>query len=1209
MFAFELSTATPCGSAPYYSLVIRDPYIIGCHPSADIAITADGISDQHVSLTVLHAHEAEQEMAAAAAAAAAGDRVASAPRDDDDNKSDSRPQQDAAEGAESPEAARADDDDAAGGAAGEHEKEERVEHDDEEAEEEEEEVRAPAAEAPNNNNSGQQHHSSDDRLVVRVTALASKGEGEVRIGNVALQPGDSVIVRDGDVLQLGEGVRGTFRYRPLMVGLEVGTYPEDYVSDLRRMFDQLGATFVDEPIPSHEVPHVPIGQLYCAEELNDSTSCLAAMAYGYSVVQPTYVFEWFAAVSKKASAPLSTLPSPARFEVPVRCTTHPTTTTYLRPESDTCPFSLFPIPSTAMTNRSRADLFAGRVFFFFTDAAATRYWRAVEDCGGAVYGPGDVEAAKEAIHRLVEAQHDAGVSAHRIPNNFYIIIDNTSEAVLLNSGLEAASPELLAFMNEAGSAYGAANLCVMGDHSLFTALLSNTFYEELVPLSAGVPAAGTPSYRTTAAAPGDAFLAPVLDEDVSAGQQQQQQHPVSARTPRSTYSPRYNSVSGRGHGSERAPSQGPATARSASRMSTREEDRRHSLLPRTENRTPSRSQLRSYSRQRARSASMHSAQPDGASAVYENGSYYGGNGSTSGRHGRRHLVPSVIEGEMRSFAEDFDMVRVRIYAFLVREEPKLDRAIATYHRNLYVNIDGMEYALEIKAQAEDFMERVDDLLADPACHGAYTESLRRFWRDCSDMDVKAQHLLHCWDRRFPAAALPRRSRSTQRAGSARSGRRAPSSRSLTPRGKAASSANSPAPATQPPMPTGDYLAPASAAAAAAHPRDAAGNREHRELYTSPEAAMRLQEAEDTEQPFTQQQAQPHSHHEASGSHGAPSSRARGYSASSAQSRRRSLTPRSRRGSHAIHATPHPVLPIDERPPWVEKWAEEGEEKTEENEDVASEADGAERPAYPDYRPSMHDTKQQNSAPQAAAAKSQKKKKTPAGEVAKDTPARVRARSTGRSASKPRKAAAAAPAAPTPAEAPAAHPHPHHRHEAVLSDGSVKFVVDGDDDVTSPLDFVEEHPHSQSNRHAEHDVLTLSPGEDGTHDLTEGTVDFAVDEEPSTHAADLAHDHAETAEAEDTAEATNEDESQVRTAPAPAPQPAPAARPRKAATPRAPKSRSASASATKRSTTKTAPAAAQNGSATNGRAAGQSRRTSKPEAQSGKPKSNLAAWKY
>ncbi|KAK7195091.1 hypothetical protein NESM_000432300 [Novymonas esmeraldas] len=913
MFAFELSTASPCRSAPYYSMVIRSPYILGQHAGADITLAYEGISAEHVSMTVMQAREAAREVAAATRAAASA----------------------AEAGEPAPEEALADAD---GDSSG---------------------------------------------LVVRVTALPTKGEAEVRLGDTPLHAGDSAIVRDGDVLYLGEGVSGTFRYRPLMVGIEAGAYPADYLSDLRRMFGQLGATLVDEPMPAHEAPATPIGQLYCAAELNDSTGCLAALSCGYSVVQSTYVFEWFAAVARRAAAPLNTLPAPSRFEVPVRCTAHPTSTTYLRPESDTCPFSLFPIPHTAMTNRSRAELFAHRVFFFFTDAAATRYWRAVEDCGGAVYGPGDVEAAKEAIHVLVEAQRDAGAAPDRVPNNFYIIIDNTSEAVLLNAGLAAASPELLGFMEEARTTAGATHLPVMGDHSLFTALLSNRFFEEPVPLTVAPPPPATQGYGAAYYDPADTFVVPPLSLSAAAAAAGGGGG-ASARSPRSGY------MNGGANS---------ATARSVSRAS----ERRASLLPRSRGRTPSRSQMRSFSRQRTRSASARGPADQGHDGgLYAGSEYRSASGATSGRYGRRRLVHTVVEGEMRSFTEDFDMLRVRVYAFLVREEPKLDMAITAYHKNYFVTSDTMEYALEVKAQAVNFMESADDLLADAACHGAYMTSLRRFWRDCSDMDMKAQHLLHCWDRSMPAAALPRRSRS-RRASSAAS-RRAVSPRSVTPRG-AAHAASSPAPAArsaEPATPGGvgvDEHA-ADTYSPAPHPHDSESAREHRDLYTSPEASQRLHAGgRIPESAITAEEVAATLGHNGAG----PMSSAttpRGTIATSRYSQRRSYAPSHSRSRSAAAAASLPrQVPIAERPPWVSTWSDGAESERQSPPPPASRKH-KQRPAAADAKPSAPAPAPTPEPAPTMYPMPRIRPAAPQPEFAGDSPRVVRARSAGRSSSSP-----------------------------------------------------------------------------------------------------------------------------------------------------------------------------------------------------------------
>ncbi|AYU77805.1 hypothetical protein LdCL_170010100 [Leishmania donovani] len=840
MYALEISTTSPYRSAPYYSLVIRKPYILGQYAAADISLAYEGISDEHVSVTVLHENEAAREVEAAARTAPA------------------------------------------------------VEHDSIVAANDAlEEQRSGVSDAP------AEADGKGCRLVVRVTALPTKGDAEVRLGETTLNAGDSAIAHDGDMLYLGDGICGTFRYRPLMVGIERNAYPEDYMNDLRRMFGQLGATLVDEPIPSHEAPAIPIGQLYCAAELNDSTNCLAALSYGYSIVQPTYVFEWFAAVAKNAAAPLSTLPAPSRFEVPVRCTNHPTSTTYLRPESDTCPFSLFPIPSTAMTNRSRADLFANRVFFFFTDASATRYWRAVECCGGAVYGPGDVEAAKEAIHALVESQREAGAPANCLPENFYIIIDNTSEAVLLNSGLEAASPELMAFIEEACATSGATHLPVMGDHSLFTALLSNKFYEEPVPLTAEPPTAAGVGYSTAHSDPGDAFVMPLFSLHTDDGEEGA--GTTSAGAPRSGY------ASG-GAASSRV--------RSASRVS----ERRASSLHRTTAHTLSWSRMRSRSRQRARSLSASTPGQNDGGLFFANSGQHCAGGTTAGHHRRRRLVPFAVQGELRAFIEYFDVLRIRIYAFLVREEPKLDKAITVYHRNYFVDRDTMDYALEVKAQAVDFMERVEDLLASNVCHGPYTESLHRFWADCSDINTKAEHLLHCWDRSMSAAVLPRRILS--RRPSSTDSRRATSSRSVTSRG-AARAANSPAsaackaePATSDTNDGADDDHAAAAFVDAQQPNDSEGACEYQSEHAGPEASQPLEAVSHIhEQPMTAQDA-------AAAESPATAPNAPSISTSTRTSHRRSsASSPSHSRSGAAAAKPRSI-PLAARPPWVSDWNDE-----------------------------------------------------------------------------------------------------------------------------------------------------------------------------------------------------------------------------------------------------------------------------------------------
>ncbi|KAG5481502.1 hypothetical protein LSCM1_05520 [Leishmania martiniquensis] len=902
MYAFELSANSPCRSAPYYSLVIRKPYILGHGAAADFNLAYEGISAEHVSMTVLHEKEAAHEVTVVTLVAAAAH--------DDEKDAAACVQGEQENGA----AATTDEADAGSGS-----------------------------------------------LVVRVTALPTKGDAEVRLGDTTLDAGDSAIARNGDILYLGDGVCATFRYRPLMVGIEAGAYAEDYLSDLRRMFGQLGATVVDEPTPSHEAAATPIGQLYCAAELSDSPGCLAALSCGYSVVQPTYVFEWFAAVAKCAAAPLSTLPAPSRFEVPVRCTTHPPSAAYLRPESDSCPFSLFPIPLTAMTKRSRADLFANRAFFFFTDAAATRYGRVVEQCGGAVYGPGDVESAKEVIRMLVESQREAGMPCDRLPTNFYIIIDNASEATLLSSGLEAASPELLAFIEEACATLGATRLPVMGDHTLFTALLSNKFYEEPVQLVTDVSPAGSVGCNPPQYSPADGVMVPSLTPH--ADMSEEGAAITSSRAPRSVYA---------GNG------EAPIRARSTSRVS----ERRASLLPRSTARTPSRSQMRSYSRQRARSFSRATGHSSEVPLSAE--------GTAPSGYGRRRLVPSLVESDLGNFVAKFDALRLRIYTYLVREEPKLDRAITIYRKKFFVDSDTMEYALEVKAQAVDFMEHADDLLADAASRGAYAEALRRFWRDCRDMDVKAQHLLHCWDRSMPGAALPRCIQS-RRASSTES-RRAASLRSMNAHG-AEQPAKSLAPAARgAEAVTTDAENDAEAFSNTQRPLGRDGVRGSGGLFTSPEtftgeeSTGRLQES-----PITLHDgaaAMRRSGTVAAASVTAPDA----VFTSARRSQRRSYTPLwSQPRSGAAVGAPRSV-PMEARPPWVSNW------------NSADPAEGPRQPKPQKRRPKSKKKRQAKSCKPGlqtsglASAPLPARRTRPAvqaPEFASDSPSVVRARSAAR----------------------------------------------------------------------------------------------------------------------------------------------------------------------------------------------------------------------
>lgn len=722
MFALEFTSNRPAGSAPYYSLVIREePYTIGCLPVNDIFLSCHDISPQHAKLEVMRQKYATPVDASATERA---DEIRSEHEEEIDPALQDptfflQPQGDGEEEEEDPNIAAEAATlavEANGNCDGE-------------------EVLAAAGgaltQASRRPQKPQQRGPvpllEEDPLVVRLTALPTKGEGAILVNGCEVAPGDSVVLQNGSEVQLSSEVAVVFRFRPLVVGIESTAFTKEYTRDLVYMFRRLGATLcnvISGPTSNLSSIPTPIALLHCVEELNDSKGCVVALACGYSVVQPTYVFEWFAALAQCPSQPLSVLPPPSRFEVPTRVTLHPRSTMYIRPESDTCPFSLYPIPSTAMRKRNRAELFAQRTFYFASQSSAEKYMDTLVQCGGQAYGPADVEAAKAALRGMSAGQPHVGLPLNGQeeppnPSNYYIIVDNGVEATMLNHGLRIADPGLCKFIEDI-SALGATHVPILGDHSLFTSLLSNSFAYEPIQYSVDPPVVITPlpiPHRALSASEGYQLYTEDHSGDAGvgsagAGVQRGPQQPVS-------------------------PSSAAAAAAAARRNSLKA--RNSGLLPLNRSRTPSRSQMRSASRQRQRSSSAAMSE-----AVEPNAQRSASMQSSS--RGRRHLVrgspQSVNSGaaSQLSMGSRFDILRIRVYAFLVREEPQLDTATTVFRRHHYVDDAVAERALEIKAQAEDYMEQVDQLL-DEGGYGPYTDSLRRFWRDCSDLSVKAGKVL------------------------------------------------------------------------------------------------------------------------------------------------------------------------------------------------------------------------------------------------------------------------------------------------------------------------------------------------------------------------------------------------------------------------------------------------------------------------------------
>lgn len=729
MFAAEFISARPAGVAPFYSLVVRDTaYTIGTLPTYDIHLPAPDVGEQHASLEVLwdpesmrggapHVGSSRGSSVASGEAAAICTDVVEV-RDGpllQRPAADELPVEEVSPIADSPQQNDLLLSTREGAVA-------------ERAEDSTINALVETTSMLVMSSASRRPLVDDGSLCVRLTALPSKGSSSITLDDgTVLVAGKSVILRDGATLVFGDRVKVVLRHRPLVVSFGAEHFAEDYLRDLQQMFHMLGATMCD---PAHgpvvKLPEslpMPLAKLHCVIELDDSESCVVALAAGYSVVQPAYVFEWFAALAQTPGAPLSALPPPCSSIVNVRTTQHATSASYLRPESDRCPFSLYPMPATATKRRDRLGLFEGRHFYFMVEETTAKYKSVVEYCGGHVYTPADEYAALAALRSLVEAQQQAGDDGDSanaddpeapFPDRFYVMIDNHTEAMILHDGVRLGHPALFEFLQQAVTNIGATRVPVMGDHSLFTALLGNHFHYEPVrysveppitaislpldglggsalnsvrnPLHAG-PAEGTSSYQTYA---DSATLA----------------HPLSI--------PHHRCQSPR---------------------------RCDGLLPRSPNRTPSRSQMRAAIRQR-------SVMPDGVQ-------------SPSAR-GRRHLAPPSSRSRVSSTGERFDVLRLRIYAFLVREELKLDEAMASCHRNRYVSMESLEHAYECKAQAGEFIIAVVDLLEEGG-GGPYADSLSRFWRDCSELEGKAINIINCGEqrgtggsaRRGPSGSAPR----------------------------------------------------------------------------------------------------------------------------------------------------------------------------------------------------------------------------------------------------------------------------------------------------------------------------------------------------------------------------------------------------------------------------------------------------------------------
>ena len=159
-----------------------------------------------------------------------------------------------------------------------------------------------------------------------------------------------------------------------------------------------------------EVRLRPLTYLHVADEIDDSPSVLHALAIGYMVALPAYVFELFAMVAEHPTRPLHILPHPSVGSSgvsaePLRKRSVYGATVYTHPVPTSCPISLHQIPDSGAVPRSRRDLFKERSFYLPTVPLQRKNGPVVALCGGRVVTytePPSAKAAQKAVE--VEAE-------------------------------------------------------------------------------------------------------------------------------------------------------------------------------------------------------------------------------------------------------------------------------------------------------------------------------------------------------------------------------------------------------------------------------------------------------------------------------------------------------------------------------------------------------------------------------------------------------------------------------------------------------------------------------------------------------------------------------------------------------------------------------------------------------------------------------------
>ncbi|CCD12495.1 unnamed protein product [Trypanosoma congolense IL3000] len=511
MFSVEFVSGRPRGSPSYYAIVVRTPYLLGRSSHCDITLDDPEIADQHASLTVMRWSKAKaflqghQTGVTNSHTLSDGDSFHLIAGAKNAPRSDSTSHDYAAE----PISSLVD-----GTFLNDTNNCRRGAND------------SPADDSPEAFALGRcgarrcRNISSvqeEDPLVVCVKKQCIGGR--VAVGCVEAEDTHTLILKDGEELALSSRLRLRLRFRPLVVSVSRIGFSAERVRELEDAFVYSGATITRLLGPTRELDlPLPVGKLHCTAVLSyNDPMCIAALACGYSIVDPAYIGKWFAALARCAAAPLPALPPPACSSVAIRFEDSSLAAVrYLRPECDEYPFPLYPVPSQARVDRSREKLFDGRTFFFLTNSVENRYRAAVLVCGGRVQHMEDVAITISALRADASVGRvckdlPAGVlsefSTPKMPCYYAVLGLDTEVAWRKGDSLA-----LSALRNLSNDAYQAGyRIVLLAERGLFQSLLTNRFTViEVVLPTFGVSncdgkrvLSGTPPPRTTLPTPGE----------------------------------------------------------------------------------------------------------------------------------------------------------------------------------------------------------------------------------------------------------------------------------------------------------------------------------------------------------------------------------------------------------------------------------------------------------------------------------------------------------------------------------------------------------------------------------------------------------------------------------------------------------------------------------------------------------------------------------